>query len=85
MLRVSLQAARDTPGPPYSAPPWPRPAAELDRDRDGLITVQELQTALQECNIRWGRGGAPGAAVGVWGCRELGCSRDSRLAAAPFG
>lgn len=42
--------------PPSGPAPWPPvpAAAELDTDRDGLITVQELQDALQECNIRWG-------------------------------
>lgn len=31
-------------------------AAELDRDRDGLLTVAELTEALEECNIRWEMG-----------------------------
>ena len=47
----SQQAARHgSPSIPALAPRSP-PAAELDRDRDGLLSVRELKEALEECRI----------------------------------
>lgn len=51
--------------------PWPRCccAAQLDCDRDGLISVRELKDALEECNIRCD---PEGRAAGAWEVGEAG-------------
>jgi hypothetical protein len=49
----------------------PLPAAELDSDHDGQITVKELKDALEECNIRWA-GGLAGLTVVLVLSRERG-------------